>query len=135
VQYLVKMIIKKNTIWMFLILVIIVIAGYFVVSTGSKNNNSNISVTSGDVQVVKMYVSGANYIFEPSSVVKERPVRIEADMTRMPGCAKSVIGSEIGLRKTFSSRDNTFTFTPTKAGTFYIACSMNMYTGNLIVTD
>jgi len=127
--------IKKNTIWMFLTLIILVIAGYFVVSSSNIESNSNISVVSGDVQVVKMYVSGANYIFEPSSVIKGRPVRIEADISRMPGCSKSVVSSELGIRKTFSSGDNSFTFTPSKAGTFYVACSMNMYTGNLIVLE
>jgi len=43
--------------------------------------------------------------------------------------------SELGIRKTFSSSDNTLEFIPNKAGTFYIACSMNMYKGTLIVSE
>lgn len=119
---------------MLLILVILVVAGFFMLSSGNKDNGK-IDVSNDDVQIVKMYVQGASYVFEPSSVVQGKPVRIEADMSKMPGCAKSVISSELGIRKTFSSNDNKVTFTPSKAGTFYVACSMNMYTGNLIVTE
>ena len=62
-------------------------------------------------------------------------VRLEADVSRMPGCSKGIISSELGIRKTFSSNDNTLEFNPTKAGTFYFACSMNMYKGTLTVLE
>src|SRR3989344_7729133 len=101
----------------------------------SNNINQNIGAVSGDVQVVKIHVEGSQYILEPSSVKKGIPVRLEADMSRMPGCSRGIIGSELGITKTFSSSDNTLTFTPTKAGTFYISCSMNMYKGTLTVLE
>ena len=96
------------------------------------DENTNIA---GDVQVVKIHVEGSQYILEPPSVKKGIPVRLEADMSRMPGCSRGIIGSELGISKTFSSSDNTLTFTPDKAGTFYISCSMNMYKGTLTVLE
>ncbi len=101
----------------------------------SNTINENTNIGSGDIQIVKIHVEGAQYVLEPSNVKKGVPVRLEADMSRMPGCSKGIIGAELGIRKTFSSGDNTLTFTPNKAGTFYIACSMNMYKGTLTVLD
>lgn len=134
--------IKKSMFWMGMIFVVLVVAGFFLNSGSSLGENVNgielngvVSAASGDVQVVKMHVEGSQYIFEPSSVKKGIPVRLEADMSRMPGCSRGIMGSELGIRKTFSSNDNTLEFTPDKAGTFYIACSMNMYKGTLTVLE
>jgi plastocyanin len=136
------MAIKKNTIWMSMIFIVLVVAGLFLNSGSGLGNglngavvNNAIGALSGNVQVVKMHVEGSRYIFEPSSVKKGVPVRLEADISRMPGCSKSVISSELGIRKTFNSGDNTFEFTPSKAGSFYVACSMNMYKGTLTVLE
>lgn len=116
---------------------LLLVAGFFLVSGGSTRTSEtgSINIPSGEVQVVKMRVEGSQYIFEPASVKKGTPVRLEADMTRMPGCSRGVMSSELGIRKTFTSKDNTLEFTPTKAGTFYIACSMNMYKGTLTVLE
>lgn len=98
-----------------------------VISTGSTNN--------GNVQVVKMHVENGQYILEPSSVKIGIPVRIEADISRMPGCSKSIVISAFNIQKSLSTSDNTIEFTPNQAGTFNIACSMNMYRGVLTVLD
>ena len=111
------------------------VSGEVVSNTIDQNIGGNSVIESGDVQVVKIHVEGSQYIFEPSSVKKGIPVKLEADMSRMPGCSRGIIGSELGIRKNFNSNDNTLTFTPNKAGTFYIFCSMNMYKGTLIVLE
>ncbi len=136
------MILKKSILWAGLIIIVLVVSGFFLNSGSSTKSGINgaviktdIGATSSDIQVVKMYVKGPQYIFEPSSVKKGVPVRLEADILRMPGCSKSIISSELGIRKTFNSGDNTLEFTPNKAGTFYFACSMNMYTGTLTVLE
>mgnify|MGYP001587251904 CR=1 FL=1 len=128
---------KKNTLWASMIFVILLVSGFFLIggSLGSSVSGATVNTASGDVQIVKMYVKGSQYVFEPSSVRKGMPVRLEADVSRMPGCSKSVISSELNIRKTFNSEDNTLEFTPNKAGTFYIACSMNMYKGTLTVLE
>ena len=51
----------------------------------------------------------------------------------MPGCSKSVVISAFNIRKVLSSDDNVIEFTPDKAGTFNIACSMNMYKGTFTI--
>lgn len=128
---------KKNTLWASMIFVILLVSGFFLIggSLGSSVSGATVNTASGDVQIVKMYVKGSQYVFEPSSVRKGMPVRLEADISKMPGCSKSVISSELNIRKTFNSEDNTLEFTPNKAGTFYIACSMNMYKGTLTVLE
>ncbi len=121
-----------------MIFIVLVIAGFFLNpgnSIGSGVSGAVINAASGDVQIVKMHVEGSQYVFEPSSVKKGVPVRLEADTSRMPGCSKGIISSELGIQKTFSSSDNTLDFTPNKAGTFYVACSMNMYKGTITVLE
>jgi len=121
-----------------MIFVVLLIGGFFLTS-GSSIGETIISTvknaSSGDIQVVKMHVEGSQYVFEPSSIRKGAPVRLEADISKMPGCSKSVISSELNIRKTFNSGDNILEFTPNKAGAFYIACSMNMYKGTLTVLE
>ena len=127
--------IKKNTLYGFGAALIILIGIVFLSLSSSKPLNSNVIYNNQDVQVVKLSVVNGRYVFEPASVKKDIPVRLEADISKMPGCSKSVISSELGIRKTFNSNDNTLEFTPNKAGNFYFACSMNMYKGNLIVLE
>lgn len=132
------MIIRKNTLWGLGIILVVVLAGYFVFVSGSASNSGSITGNTilnndGDVQVVKIHVEGSQYILEPSSVKVGIPVRLEADMSRMPGCSKGIVSSELGISKTFSDADNALEFTPSKAGTFNIACGMNMYKGTLTV--
>ena len=138
------MIIKKSNLWTGMIFVVLVAAGFFLNSGNSLENsisgavvgsNAAGNVGSDNVQVVKIYVDGAQYVLEPSSVKKGIPVRLEADMSKMPGCSRGIISPELGIKKTFSSKENTFEFTPNKSGTFYIACSMNMYKGTLTVLE
>lgn len=128
---------NKSVIQMAMILAVLLVAGFFLISGGSAQEGGIVpsGTYSGEVQVVKVHVEGSQYIFEPTSVKKGVPVRLEADMTRMPGCSRGVMSSELGIRKTFTSQDNVLEFTPTKAGTFYIACSMNMYKGTLTVLE
>lgn len=127
-----------------MIVIILLIAGFFLASGSGagKNINGNLvsnsvsgntNNTSGDVQVVKIHVEGAQYILNPSIVKEGTRVLLEADVANMPGCSKSIVSPELGISKVFSSNDNTLEFTPTKAGTFYIACSMNMYRGTITV--
>ncbi|MEK6952729.1 MAG: cupredoxin domain-containing protein, partial [Nanoarchaeota archaeon] len=111
------------------------VSGAVVSNSIDQNVGGNLDIGSGDAQVVKIHVEGSQYVFEPSSVKKGIPVRLEADISKMPGCSKSIISSELGISKTFSSSDNTLIFTPNKAGTFYLSCSMNMYKGTITVLE
>ncbi len=120
----------KNLFFIVLILALIVFAGIFLIRGGDTTSSG---VASGNAQIAKMYVSGGNYVITPSEFKAGVPVRIEADISKMPGCSKSIVISAFNIRKTVSASDNVIEFTPTKAGTFNIACSMNMYRGTFTV--
>jgi len=86
-------------------------------------------------QEVRLYVQGANYYPNPIRVKKGVPVRLVADIANMPGCSKSLVFPEFGIRKTVSAGDNVIEFTPQKSGTFAFSCSMNMYRGTMVVEE
>ncbi len=97
---------------------------------------SGAAVTlSGNMQVAKLSVSGGGYILEPSTFRKGVPVRLEADLSNMPGCSKSVVISAFNVNKYLTPGDSVIEFTPDKAGTFNIACSMNMYKGTFTILE
>ncbi len=128
---------SKNLFFTIAILAIIVFGGLVLVKGDSQLSplGGTGSGNSGNAQVVKMYVNGGSYVLEPSEFKKGVPVKIEADISRTPGCSRAVVISAFGIRKTLTSSDNTITFTPDKAGTFNIACSMNMYRGTFTVLE
>lgn len=100
----------------------------------SESITGNAVYSSSDVQVVKLSVLGGNYVLSPSSLKKGVPVRLEADSS-VSGCARSIVISAFNVRKTVSASNNVIEFVPDKAGTFNIACSMNMYRGTFNVLD
>lgn len=125
---------KKNILFMALIAIIVLGIGYFMFSGGSSPTGKIID-DSKEVQIVKLSVENGKYILDPPEIKKGVPVRIEADMSKMPGCSKSIVIASFNIRKTLNSKDNTIEFTPDKAGTFNIACSMNMYRGTFVILE
>ncbi len=118
---------------------IILAIGFFILSNGASATGNvvvgNTIIPSGDTQIVKLSVENGNYVLTPSTFKKGVPVRIEADISKMPGCSKSVVISAFNVRKSVSEGNNLIEFTPNKAGTFNIACSMNMYKGTFTVLE
>lgn len=129
--------IEKNTFLGVIIILLVIGVGFFVFAQESvgANGNSVFSVKNENAQIVKLHVEGRQYVFEPNSVKKGTPVIIEADISRMPGCSKSIVMSGFNIRKVVNENDNFIEFIPNKAGTFNIACSMNMYKGELNVLE
>jgi uncharacterized protein len=131
--------IKKNIIWVIGIVLLVSLASAFVFFSSNPvkavSSSSSTQLLSNEVQTAKIYVSGSSYIMTPSEFKVGQPVRLVADMSNFPGCSRSVVISAFGVRKTVTSSDNMIEFTPTKAGTFTIACSMNMYRGTFTVTE
>jgi plastocyanin domain-containing protein len=121
----------KNTLIVVIAIVLIVGFGIFLIkdsrATGSGLNSGE------KVQIVKLSVENGQYVMNPSKVKMGIPVRIEADVTKMPGCSKSFVIPSFNIMKVFTSTDNTVEFTPDKTGVFNVMCSMNMYRGTLIV--
>lgn len=124
---------KKNMLYAGIILLLIAGAVFLLLNSGgvaiaSGNGNS-------DVQVVKLYVQNGDYVLEPSEFKQGMRIRLEADMTKMPGCSRSIVIPAFGISKTVTTSDNSIEFVADKAGTFNIACSMNMYRGSFTVLD
>lgn len=92
------------------------------------------TVTNG-VQTVQFSVKGTNYYPNPVRVKIGIPVQLVADINNMPGCSKSIVIPEFGVRKSVSTSDNIIEFTPNKSGTFQFSCSMGMYHGQIIVEN
>ena len=121
--------------------IILVTAAAFAIVTVSKDSGNDTKtptdnappVVTGEVQNVKLAVSGGTYILTPSVLKKDVPVKMEADLSTLKGCSRDVVISSFGVRKYVREGDNIITFTPTKTGTINIACSMNMYRGSFTV--
>jgi copper chaperone CopZ len=105
------------------------------VESSNSNSSSNAVVTTGNVQKVQLSVKGSTYYPYPIQVKKGIPVQLIGDMNSMPGCSRSIVIPEFGIRKTMSEGDNIIEFTPDKSGTFQFSCSMNMYHGQIIVEE
>ncbi|HYD03958.1 MAG TPA: cupredoxin domain-containing protein [Alphaproteobacteria bacterium] len=134
-------IIKNVLIFGTLLLVIAAIAVVLAISGNNQsksNQNNDINADTqtvyvGDAQQVKLSVQGGTYILSPSTLKKDVPVRMEVDMNTVKGCARSIVIPEFGVRQYVEPGNNVIEFTPTKTGTFDIACSMVMYTGTFTV--
>jgi plastocyanin domain-containing protein len=121
----------KNTMMIAIVIILIIGFGIFLIKdSGAAGNGLN---SDGKVQIVKLSVVNGNYVMNPSQVKVGVPVRIEADIARMPGCSKSFVIPSFNVMKVFTSTDNTVEFTPDKTGVFNVMCSMNMYRGTLTV--
>ena len=127
--------IKKNNLYLLGIILIVLAGAVFLSSNSGKAVSSKVLGNNQETQVVKLSVNNGAYVLEPSQLKKDVLVRIEADMSKMPGCSKSIVIPAFGVSKTFNSGNNAVEFVPDRAGTFNIACSMNMYKGTFSVLE
>ncbi|PIN91303.1 hypothetical protein COU57_01185 [Candidatus Pacearchaeota archaeon CG10_big_fil_rev_8_21_14_0_10_32_14] len=125
---------KKAYMMIGMIMLLVVLMGAFLLS-GNENKGVTGNSVNGEIVEAKLWVEGGNYVMTPSTFKKGQTVRLEADVSRMPGCSKGIVISEFKVQKVFTAGDNTVEFTPDKAGTFNIACSMNMYKGTFTVLE
>lgn len=126
------MIIKKTTLYFALTFIIIVAAGFFLLSRGDSNQNATGSVGSGSVQKVVIGMKNLNYYPNTIKVKANQPVRIYLDSS-VTGCLRSFTIRDFGIAKYLKTPDDYVEFMPTKKGTFRFACSMGMGTGTLVV--
>ena len=126
---------KKNTLFGILSLLLIFGIGFFVFVGGNSGINGKVILNTETAQVIKIHVEGSQYVLEPNTVKVGIPVRLEADIPKMPGCSKSLVIPGFNVKEVVNENDNSVEFIPDKAGTFNIACSMNMYKGTLTVLD
>ena len=100
----------------------------------AAQNTAPTAAVQDGVQTAKLSISGFGYKLDKSLLV-DVPARIEVDLKTVTGCATDIVIDAFGVRKRVSSGDNIIEFTPDKAGTFNIHCSMNMVRGSFVVVE
>ena len=91
------------------------------------------SATAPDVQIVQVTVQGNAYVFSPASVQAAKSVQLVFDPNGLPGCSRTVMLPDYDITKTIVEGDATIEFTPSGEGPITVQCSMNMFTGTLVV--
>ncbi len=91
--------------------------------------------TAAKPQVVKLSVTDGGYVVTPATVTKGVPVKMEVDLDKVKGCARTVVISAFNVKKTVKTGDTVIEFTPDKSGEINIACGMDMVTGSFTVAE
>ena len=130
-----KSTLKKTGI--FLALAAILVLGIFSVRAFSNSNEptGNVIKQTGDFQVIKVKMSGNQYVFEPSTLKKDIPARLEIDLSTVNGCYRTIVIPGFNIKKSVKQGDNTIEFTPDKSGAFGVSCIMGMGRGQFNVAE
>lgn len=105
---------------------------------GNKENNSinaKVIANNKEFQEVKLSFKNYEYVLEPSNLKKDVPVKMIVDLDSVYGCMRDIVIPQFNVKKYVKEKDNIIEFIPNKAGTFNIACSMNMGRGTFIVYE
>ena len=129
--------IKKSTLYIGAILLVLVIGGFFFFRGGSSVVNGNVvsegvQIVPGEIQQVVISEKNLNYYPNEIKVKAGQPVSIKLDSS-VKGCLRSFNIKDLGVSKYAKTPSETIDFTPTKKGTFRFACSMGMGYGKIIV--
>ena len=126
--------IKKSSLYLVGIVILIVLGIYFISNTGGNSitGNAVANNVNGDAQNIVIGMKNFNYYPNTIKVKANQPVSISLDKS-VYGCLRDFTIREFGVRKYLRTPEDTVVFTPTKKGTFGFACSMGMGTGTLIV--
>ena len=129
--------IKKSTIYVGVILLIIVIGEFFFLRRGNSAVNGNAvsegkQVLQRETQHIVISKKDLNYYPNEIRVKAGQPVSISLDSS-VTGCLRSFNIRDLGVSKYSKNPSDTIDFTPNKKGTFRFQCSMGMGTGTIIV--
>ena len=124
--------ITKSAIYIFGIILLIVIAGFFIFKNSKNLSNNTINNSYGETQKVVIGIKNYNYYPNTIKVEAGKPVSISLDKS-VVGCYRGFTIRELGLAKYLATPEDTLEFTPTKKGTYVFACSMGMGRGTLII--
>ena len=128
-----EMKIKKTTLYMLGIVLLIVITGYFIMGRDNISTGKVIQDDSNeDFQKVVLSIKDYNYYPNTVTVKADKPVRIYLDSS-VTGCLRSFTIRDLGIAKNLPTPNDYIEFTATQPGRYKFACSMGMGTGTLIV--
>lgn len=128
----------KKTHWFMVVgILVLVVAGFFMFSskqaTGAVVKDQG-SVNAGEVQKITLSMKDYNYYPTTITVKANSPVELYLDKS-VVGCLRAFTIPDLGVQKYVKSDSDAIKFTPTKAGTYRFACTMNMAYGTLIVEE
>lgn len=98
-----------------------------------NKSDSNISLNNG-VQEVTINVSDNGYSPEDIKVKKGTPVKVTLKTDDTLGCARAFVVPSLNIQKNLpKTGEDSFEFTPEKAGRIAFSCSMGMFSGQFVV--
>ena len=128
--------IKKSTLYFGLIVLILVIGGFFFLREGSSITGNVVATEGptlpGEIQKVVIGERDLNYYPDEIRVKAGQPVSITLDSS-VTGCLRSFNIKDLGVSKNAKTPSDTIDFTPTQRGTFAFSCVMGMGYGKIIV--
>ena len=127
--------VKKSSLYIVGIIVLIIIGGYFILGNSDDNGiTGNVVAIDSNNDIQNIIIGLKNFNYYPNTIEVEagKPVSISLDKT-VSGCLRDFTIRDLGIRKYLKNPEDTVVFTPTKPGTYRFACSMGMGTGTLIV--
>jgi len=130
-----KSTIKKSAIIIGLLAILVI--GIFSVkgfSNAAAGGSTVKPENSNSIQTIKVRMSGNQYIFEPSTLKKDVPARLEIDLSTVTGCYRGIVIPGFNIRKSVRQGDSIIEFLPDKEGTFGVTCSMGMGQGRFSVS-
>ncbi len=92
-----------------------------------EESSSSASSPSEDAQVVLLGLSRSGYTPNPITVEAGKPVVLKNDGS-LQGCGLYVVSPELGINANFA-KEESYSFTPTKKGSYTLSCSMGMFKG------
>jgi sulfite exporter TauE/SafE len=97
---------------------------------------ATVKQVNNGVQKVTIQIKDNGYSPKYLKVSKGSPVELTLVSNDVYSCALTFVLKQFGINTALKSTDQqTFTFTPTKAGKYTFTCSMGMYSGTLEVID
>ncbi len=126
----------NNTAILFGVILIVVVAGFFVFSNLETSNFRDVpnDGLSGEFQKVTLSQDDLNY--EDAYAEAGKPIAISVDSS-VKGCLRSVAFNVEGKRyvKYLKSNSDTLVLPALEKGTYPFSCSMGMGFGKLVVRD
>lgn len=126
---------KNTTIFVLIVIILIGVLAFFIFSNMKPKIEGNISGNGNNSESIqKVVLSMKNYNYYPNTIYVKvgQPVSISLDDS-VQGCYRTIVISELGLKKTFKFSSDTLDFTPKEKGTYEFSCSMRMGIGTIIV--
>jgi hypothetical protein len=127
----------KNTKYGIAVLVLVVFAGYFLMSGSDAGITGNVVSNGGQVlqdQMQQVVLSQDGYNYKDATAQAGKPISISADSS-VGGCLRSASFNIEGKRysKYLRTPEDTLELPALPKGTYNFACSMGMGYGKLIV--